>query len=547
MTSRVALYARYSTDMQRDASIEDQLRLCREHAVRHGWEVVDSYSDRAVSGASTHTRPGLHALLADAGRGQFDIVMAEALDRLSRDQEDIAGIYKRLTFAGITLFTVSESEVSELHIGLKGTMNALLLKDLAAKTHRGLRGRVEAGKSAGGLCYGYRPDIQITANAIVERGSRRIEEAEATIVKRIFQNFADGLSPIAIAKQLNAEAIPGPNGRPWQDTTIRGHAERATGILRNELYIGRLVWNRMHYLKDPSTGKRVSRMNPPEQWIREEVPALRIVGDELWAQVQHRLNGIRERSGANNPDRPKFWETRRTRHLLTGKLFCANCGGQLSNVGRDYLACGAARKRGTCTNMASIRRSQIEQMVLDALRHNLMQPEAVAEFITAFTAEWNRLAAEQNSSHAQDKSHLATLQRKIDRIVEAITEGYRTPEMKTQLDDLNRQKESLQARLSSPKAPTPSLHPNLAALYREKVSALHNELQAATGDNSAALNALRDLIERVDLGPGTVNRAANRRSCSRARWPRWFSWGWIASLLFQRLLGNPPDLFRICF
>src|SRR5271154_2607906 len=97
---RVALYARYSTDLQREASIEDQFRLCRGHAERQGWAVVDSYSDRAISGASM-LRPGLQDLIADSAHGRFDIVLTEAMDRLSRDQEDIAGLYKRLNFAGV--------------------------------------------------------------------------------------------------------------------------------------------------------------------------------------------------------------------------------------------------------------------------------------------------------------------------------------------------------------------------------------------------------------------------------------------------------------
>jgi len=89
MTSRVALYARYSTDMQRDASIEDQLRVCRAFAVNHSWPIIDSYSDRAISGASM-LRQGVQDLLADASARHFDIVLAEALDRLSRDQAEIA-------------------------------------------------------------------------------------------------------------------------------------------------------------------------------------------------------------------------------------------------------------------------------------------------------------------------------------------------------------------------------------------------------------------------------------------------------------------------
>src|SRR3974390_2463520 len=98
--TRVALYARYSSDNQRDASIEDQLRQCRERAAREGWTIVESYSDRAISGASL-IRSGIQSLLADAQAGRFDIVLSEALDRLSRDQEDVAGIFKRLRFASV--------------------------------------------------------------------------------------------------------------------------------------------------------------------------------------------------------------------------------------------------------------------------------------------------------------------------------------------------------------------------------------------------------------------------------------------------------------
>jgi site-specific DNA recombinase len=147
---KVALYARYSSDSQRDASIEDQLRLCRLHAERLGWTVVDSYSDRAISGA-TLLRPGMKELIQDAMRGRFSVVLAEAMDRLSRDQEDIAGLFKRMTHVDVKIVTLAEGEVTHLHVGLKGTMNALFLKDLADKTRRGMRGRIEGGKSGGGF------------------------------------------------------------------------------------------------------------------------------------------------------------------------------------------------------------------------------------------------------------------------------------------------------------------------------------------------------------------------------------------------------------
>ena len=102
---KVAIYARYSSDNQRDASIADQLRVCREFAARQGWTVVQEFTDHAISGA-TLLRSGFQALMRDALNGRFDVVLAEALDRFSRDQEDTAGLFKRLTFAGVNIVTL---------------------------------------------------------------------------------------------------------------------------------------------------------------------------------------------------------------------------------------------------------------------------------------------------------------------------------------------------------------------------------------------------------------------------------------------------------
>ena len=146
---RVAIYARYSSDNQRDS---------RRSRIR--WPFAVAMRIAKAGRWSTGTRiarsqvracfdPGIQSLMEDAGKGGFDMVFAEALDRLSRDQEDVAGIFKRVSFAGVKIVTLSEGEISPLHVGLKGTMNALFLKDLADKTRRSLQGRIEAGKSAG--------------------------------------------------------------------------------------------------------------------------------------------------------------------------------------------------------------------------------------------------------------------------------------------------------------------------------------------------------------------------------------------------------------
>src|SRR3954447_17999872 len=188
---RSAIYARYSSELQRDASIEDQVRACKARIEAEGWTIAATYTDHAISGAS-RLRPGYQKLLEDARAGEFDTVIAEALDRLSRDQEDVAGLYKHLTFAGVRLITLAEGEISELHVGLKGTMNALFLKDLAQKTRRGLEGRVRQGRSGGGLCYGYKVARELDSAGSNIAGGRIVDDAEAAIVRRIFSEFATG-------------------------------------------------------------------------------------------------------------------------------------------------------------------------------------------------------------------------------------------------------------------------------------------------------------------------------------------------------------------
>lgn len=197
--------------------------------------MVADYTDAAMSGASL-MRTGIQSLMRDATAKKFDLVLAEALDRFSRGQEGIAHLFNRLKFAGVKMFTVSEGEITPLYIGLKGTMNAVHLDDLADKTRRGLRGRVEAGRSGGGVSFGYRV-VRVPEGQ--PRGGRDIHPGEAAIVRRIFRAFGSGLSPKAIGKALNAEGVPGPSGAAWSPSTIHGHAGRGTGILNNELYIGR--------------------------------------------------------------------------------------------------------------------------------------------------------------------------------------------------------------------------------------------------------------------------------------------------------------------
>ena len=510
--TRVALYARYSSDNQRDASIEDQLRLCREHAERQGWTVVDSYSDRAISGASL-IRPGIQELMHDAQGGRFDLVLAEAMDRLSRDQEDVAAVYKRLMFAGAKIVTLSEGEISELHVGLKGTMNALFLKDLADKTRRGLRGRVAAGKSGGGLCYGYDVVRSMGPDGTPITGDRRINSADAAIVQRVFRAFAANASPRQIVRQLNAEGIPGPRGQVWRETTVRGHASRGTGILNNELYIGRLVWNRLRYVKDPSTGKRVSRLNPASAWVMTEVPGLRIIDDELWEAVKARQKEIEERHAPaieavrEAHKRNRLRRAQRPRYLLSGLLFCRCCGGPVALRGQDRYACSNHVNSGTCTNTRTIKRERLEVRVLDGLKDRLLAPDVAAEAMRAYTEEMNRLNRERRLSVDTDRRALADVERKIKDVVTVIENGGYKPALLDRLDELELQRGNLRERLARAAAVPPDVHPNVSEIFRAKVARLTETLNDPA-DRAEAAHAIRNLITRVVLtpadGPGEI-------------------------------------------
>jgi DNA invertase Pin-like site-specific DNA recombinase len=486
---RVAIYARYSSDLQSASSIEDQIRLCRTHAARAGWDVTRVFEDRAMSGGSV-LRPGYQRLLDAVLGGEIDVVLAEALDRLSRDQEDIAALFKRLRFLGVTLVTVSEGEVGDLHIGLKGAMNALYLKDLADKTRRGLEGRVRAGRSGGGLCYGYEV---VTGE---ERGGRVINPDEARVVRRIFEAFAAGQSPKAIARQLNAERIPGPRGLLWRDTAIRGHRTRGTGVLNNELYLGRLVWNRQRFVKDPRTGRRVARPNSPAAWVVEEVPHLRIIDDALWERAKARQGEIDASPKVRALKQNRFWEHRRPVHLLTGLVQCARCGGTFISAGSDYLACGNARKLDQCSQRKAVRRSVLEDLVLDLVRQGMMQPEMVKVFVSAYTQEINAGRADAEAERSRHLRDLASLTAKIEGLYDAIAEGFRSPGLLAKLEGLEAQKLTLEQALAAPPPPPVRLHPNLAELYGAKVAQLRESL-ADPSIRDEALGLLRGLITRV--------------------------------------------------
>ncbi|MER8782477.1 recombinase family protein [Mesorhizobium sp. M1006] len=490
--NRAAIYARFSTDLQNERSIDDQLTLCRTYAEREGLNVVATFDDRARSGGSVMGRDGLLHLMDKAREHEFDVLVVEALDRLSRDMEDLAGIHKRLSFLGIEIRAVHEGVVNTVLVGLRGLVGQLYREDNAHKVRRGQAGRVNKGLHAGGLTYGY-------SYLLGDPGKRLIAEDEAEVVRRVFREYVDGRTPRDIAYNLNKDGIPPPRGRVWNASTINGNAQRGTGLLQNELYAGRLIWNKVRMVKDPDTGKRISRPNPRGEWQTVEVPDLAIISPELF-------EAARARKKARAVTHPSH--QRRPRHMLSGLLRCGACGAGMSSNGKDKsrrirIRCSAATENGTCPDPKTFYLDTVENAVLNGLTAEMRHPDVIAQYVQTYHEERRRLAAETDAKRTRLERRLGELSREIDRLVNAIAKGHGDPAvLGPQSTALNEERKCIVAELDNVPAPTDviALHPAVLARYEEQLNQLQTGLaEGVVAGDSETAEAMRDLIETVTV------------------------------------------------
>ena len=497
---RAATYARYSSDNQREASIADQWEVCRRYCEQQGWPIVANFDDPALSGSIARLRPGFQRMVLAAEAGQFEVIVCEAVDRLGRNLSDVAGLHDRLTFRGVVIHTPGAGALTAMHIGIMGTMAQLQLSDLRDKTKRGQLGRVRAGRIPGALAYGY--DVVPPALGSKEAGERRINPAEAETVRRIFRDFAAGTSPRVLARKLNEAGVPGPGGRPWIDTTIRGQVDRGTGILNNRLYIGELAWNRCSYVKNPRTGKREARLNLPDQWEHRALPELRILDQALWEQAKARQAEVSFVIGEDEAGQ-KLNRSHRRKFVLSGLLKCGACGGGYTIMAKDRYGCAAHTKSGTCGNGSTISRAAVERRVLGALQDRMLSPELVVAFVEAYQAELAEDRLQRERQAAAGRHELEDVTRRLAGVVDAMERCSWSPSLQARLSDLEARKAGIEAGLPvQPQAVVPAvIHPAATSeTYRSKVAdlvtALNDpDIQAEAGE------ALRALIDHIRMVP----------------------------------------------
>jgi site-specific DNA recombinase len=510
--SKVIIYARYSSDMQSPLSVEDQIALCRKTAEGKGWQVVDVFSDEALTGKKKD-RPGFKKLKDALCQGVADVVMFESLDRLSRSLEHSAGFYKIAEHNRVKLYAVDTGFLDLLRLGLQALMAQEFLTKLGQKTRRGIEGKVMRGESGGGRSYGYR--IPVDANDSPIKGAMEIDGDEAAIVRRIFREYAAGVSPQKIAAQLNAEFIPSPRAGGkgsghWKQNTINGNRLRGTGILNNELYVGRRVWNRVSYSMNPETEQTETRLNPETDWVVNEVPHLRIVPQDDWEAVKARQKRQDDARDGLLPKERRGLRVnqglRRPKYLLSGLIRCGSCGGTMTVAGgtkvggaRRYY-CANAKEKGpaVCAGMPGILQSEVEESVLSGLRDGLMQPDAYAKFredyririagIRDVTAETIRIKDRQINEH----------KRRLDGLIAAVESGEHSAVLIRQLNKLDAELGVLvseRAKIEPTKVDFPD---NLAELYRSYVENL-----AATYSEGTVLgragDELRNLVTAITI------------------------------------------------
>jgi site-specific DNA recombinase len=537
---KAAIYARYSTDMQRKESIEDQFRVCKTLAERHGFEVVAKFSDAAISGG-TSARPSYQDMLRGARRKEFAAIVAEDTSRLWRNLSEQAPRLAELSDLGIIVVTAdldTRSESAGIMGALTGAMGEQYRREIGRRVRRGLEGLARNGKSAGGRSYGYIPASQ--------SGTRQIEidQEQAAVVRRIFEMFAIGHSPRTIAGKLNHERVPSPgSGRDrslrrkagWVASAIYGDTKRGTGILANPIYIGEVIWNRTRWIRSAADSSRRRQVaNPPSEWIRRQDERLRVVPNELWQRAKSRQRhqaavvGERVKRGMSKDDArrtgagPKF--------LLSSLLRCAHCGSSYAIAGRDVYACsGYTSSGGTlCTNDALLRRQTAELEVLAGIKRQMLSPEIIDEICRRVRAQLRKPAPKA----IDHQPRIDQLKTEIGNMVDAIAGGVLRPStaLATRLATAEAEVTELEAAKAVIRAPAADVTMLLAGLpSRARRSVKDLERTLAAGDITRARQEIREKV-------GVVTVEASDREI------RLFSeQGHVAAALLRA--GNSASLF----
>jgi DNA invertase Pin-like site-specific DNA recombinase len=442
---RVACYARYSSDLQRATSLEDQLRVARRHAEAQGWTIDESqmYTDAGISGSSTEGRPGLQALLAAAARRPlpFDVLLVDDSSRIARDISDAIRVMQTLKFYGVRVIYISQhidsaNEQAETLVAVHGMVDSLFLLEMAKKIKRGLEGQQARGFATGGRTFGYRTVPMADPSGRKESGGAPatlgyridVDPAEAAVVRQIYEWYAAGDGYAPIVARLNREGCRGPRGARWRFGAVRH-------VLNNERYLGRQIWGQRVFDRRPGTRQKVSRAVPREEWRVQDRPELRIVSDALWHRVRVRQAEVRAAFGLKAGTTLVRGKNAAvySRYLFSGLLRCGICGRTMTVVsngtGGSRYGCPISWKQGTdvCTNRVMVRTAVADGALVAGLRAELLRPEVLEGIVTALSQALNALIDRRPQQRREVGDALSATRRRLEHLVQAIETGASAP------------------------------------------------------------------------------------------------------------------------
>jgi DNA invertase Pin-like site-specific DNA recombinase len=437
---RVAVYARFSSELQRATSIDDQVAVARRYADEQGWSVLPDhvYTDAAISGASLD-RPGIQALRTAVTRRPlpFDVVLVDDSSRVSRDLSDAVRLLQELRFNGVRVIYISQhidsaNDQAETLVAVHGVVDSLYLKEMAKKIKRGLAGQLDRGFATGSITFGYRtvpvpdPSGALDMNGYPVLLGKRVEivPEEARIVVQIFEWYADGLGIGSLTERLNRQGFRGPRGRRWRAGPVRY-------VLDNERYLGRLVWGRTTQERRPGTSQHVTKTQPRDSWRVQERPELRVVSDVLWSRVRARRAAVRATLQPQSRDGLMRGRNAalHSRHLFSGFMRCGQCDGPIVVVTGGYgsprYGCLKSWHHGRphCANRVTTRAKIVDAHLLAALKRELLAPGTVQYVTDTLSRAINARIANRPQLLADAQRERQDTKERLQRLVDAIENG----------------------------------------------------------------------------------------------------------------------------
>ena len=414
------IYARYSSDNQREESIEGQIRECTAYAEKNGITVVKHYIDRALS-AKTDNRPDFQQMIKDSEKRLFDIVLVWKLDRFARNRYDSAHYEYQLERNHVKLVSatepISDSPAGIMVKSMLTGMAEYYSAELSEKVVRGMTENVLKGKYNGGtIPIGFKVD---------EEKFFQIDPLKAPFVVEAFQRYNDGATMKELMNWLNDSGVTTNRNQKFTYNSVQT-------MLTNKRYIGE------NHFKDIV--------------MPDSIPA--IVDKDLFEEVQQKI-----KKNSRAPARHKAEDD----YLLTTKLFCGMCGAMMfgecgtgrNKVVHHYYKCATAKRFKTCKKK-TVRKEWLEDLVI-AETMKLIQDDAV---IDAIVAEVMELQDQENTTLPLLEKQMREVENGIENMLNAIQAGVLTNSTKSRLEKLEAQQKELEIRIAEEKIARPRVSEN---------------------------------------------------------------------------------------